>query len=352
MTSSRSRRIALWLGVLSGQLGAARAQEPGPSVWYRSSEGCPDGTAFLAKLGPRAAGARLATAGDRIDFVVTLGTAAGRASGVLERQTSSGIVAIRQVESPRCDDVADALSLTLTLALGSDPAASAPISGASERAPAPYPAPAAESASTAAAPPKAAVAPAVAAEPPARDRGVGSQDPVARERESAWWLGTELGAREVLVRGLVPSAGLFAEYERVRAPLAGASARLTVQFAKSFGATENELDRWLVTSRLEACPVRFSEGVVALTPCLGAEAGMVDASGSGSSGRSDRGAWVALNAGGRASFRVGRHAALGTALGVSLPFTRYSLVASSGSELQEPEIIGFYGVIQGAFQVP
>jgi hypothetical protein len=43
------------------------------SVWVHGAKGCPSGDAFLARLGEHAVEARLASAGDRIDFVVTLG---------------------------------------------------------------------------------------------------------------------------------------------------------------------------------------------------------------------------------------------------------------------------------------
>ena len=91
---------------------ALSAEPEGPVVWYRSSEGCPDGAAFLARLRSRAQGARLARVNDRIDFVVTLGTSGGRSSGKLEfkRQLTvhdlcwpSPHGCARYLERPGCD---------------------------------------------------------------------------------------------------------------------------------------------------------------------------------------------------------------------------------------------------------
>lgn len=98
-----------------------QAQTPQAVVWYRSAEGCPDAPQFLARLGDRASLARVAQAGDYVDFVVTLTATEQGSSGRLERQTQSGTVAIQEIRDRECARVADALALSLALAL--DPAA-------------------------------------------------------------------------------------------------------------------------------------------------------------------------------------------------------------------------------------
>src|SRR6185436_792272 len=97
--------------------GTASGAEPGAVVWYRASENCPSGQAFLDKVPKRGAGARLAAAGDHIDFLVTLLPYGGETVGRLERQTRSATVAIRELHDAHCDQVADALALSLALAL-------------------------------------------------------------------------------------------------------------------------------------------------------------------------------------------------------------------------------------------
>lgn len=114
-------RAGLWSVVALGFLGEAPAlaadAAPGApgevSIWFRSSEGCPNGSGFLAKLDQRSTQAR--EVGDRIDFVVTLGSEQGLASGRLERQTDRGTVAIRDIQGSSCEVVAEARALTLTL---------------------------------------------------------------------------------------------------------------------------------------------------------------------------------------------------------------------------------------------
>ena len=81
---------ALGLGLLL-QATTVRAQAP-VSVWYRTSAGCPDGDAFVARLSELGTAARLASVGDRVDFVVTLGNTPAESSGRLERQTRGGTV--------------------------------------------------------------------------------------------------------------------------------------------------------------------------------------------------------------------------------------------------------------------
>jgi hypothetical protein len=88
------------------------------SIWYRTSEGCPSGDDFVQRLADLGRAAHLADAGDHIDFVVTLGVGTPKSSGRLERQTTGGTVAIRDVEAENCSQVSEALALSLDLALG------------------------------------------------------------------------------------------------------------------------------------------------------------------------------------------------------------------------------------------
>src|SRR4051812_29552357 len=117
----RFRQPWLQLATLSVFLGAsagAGAEEDQPvSVWYRGSDGCPDGQDFVRRLRELGRPAALANVGDRVDFVVTLAAHESSSAGRLERQTGRGTVAIREVESAACTDVAEALALSLELTL-------------------------------------------------------------------------------------------------------------------------------------------------------------------------------------------------------------------------------------------
>src|SRR4051794_15815274 len=97
-----------------------------PAVWYRASEACPGGPQFLQKLAESSRQARLAEAGDHIDFVVTLVANGTETVGRLERQTNSGSVAIRELRDASCERVADALALSLSLALAPGESSAAP----------------------------------------------------------------------------------------------------------------------------------------------------------------------------------------------------------------------------------
>jgi hypothetical protein len=111
--------------LLLASVASAQPEAREPAVlWYRSSEGCPDGASFLATIGTQASLLRLAQAGDRVDFVVNLALTTEGARGRLERETDAGTVAIREVEDTSCARVAEVVALNLSLAL--DPPENAP----------------------------------------------------------------------------------------------------------------------------------------------------------------------------------------------------------------------------------
>src|SRR6188768_936177 len=113
----RVRAFSSCAGLLLAFARSGLAETQPPSVWYRASEACPNGAQFLDKLAENSRRARLAQAGDHIDFVVTLVADSKQTVGRLERQTDSGIVAIRELHDATCEQVADALALSLGLAL-------------------------------------------------------------------------------------------------------------------------------------------------------------------------------------------------------------------------------------------
>src|SRR5262245_20939156 len=117
----RGARMVLGLAFAAASIWpvGARSEESTPtptSVWYRSTEGCPDARSFLARLEARGVTARVAGVGDPVDFVVTLGIGTDGAQGLLERQTREQTVAIRRLGGGTCDEVADAIALSLVVA--------------------------------------------------------------------------------------------------------------------------------------------------------------------------------------------------------------------------------------------
>jgi hypothetical protein len=277
------------------------------SVWYRSSEGCPDGSAFLARLGELGRTARLANVGDRVDFVVTLQARSVDSSGRLERQTERGTVAIRDLTSPRCEEVAEGLALSLELAL--DPGAGG---GFPDAAPAPTPG---------AAPlPTVSVAPAPVV---SSDRGAAPGAAASPVRSSPWRGGAQGTLTAGVAPELAPGVGFFVEHGGEAGEPA---ARLSLH--GSYGASRLEGARLaiaLLAARLEGCAFGWDAGTWSLTPCIGADTGLLVADRTDVSGRSDRGLWVSALGLLRASIPVGQHWRPEAQLALAVPLTRYAI---------------------------
>ncbi len=301
-----------WLAVVNSATAqgnrapAVKAGAGGPvSIWYRSSEGCPDGAAFLGRLDELRRSARLASVGDRVDFVVTLAAESGKSSGRLERQTERGTVAIRDVGASECTEVAEALALSLDLALEPGAAVTLPV----EVAPAPL---------SRDAVPVEAVAPLVGptyseAAEPAAVIGTAAEPPL------------RVGLQGTLTSGLSPAlaggAALFVEFGTVaRDP----SARLSVHGSYGSGTSDNgRLETTLVAGRLEGCAFGWDGGMWSIRPCLGADAGLLSSAWSAEGGHRDSGPWVSALGLVRAAVRIGPHLVPEAQIAGVVPFTRY-----------------------------
>jgi hypothetical protein len=295
------------------------AASPGAptSVWYRSSEGCPEGAVFIARLAELGRRATLARVGDPIDFVVTVASTSSASSGRLERQTPRGTVAIRELGAPGCDEVAEALALSLELALQ----------------------PASEPAGPEAVPDAAASGSEPSGIQGARPRPIAgvtlgadaTPDSVSREPDT---LRLQLGAQASLMSGLAPSwapgGGLFAE---LRAD-GGPALRATLQAAlRQHDLGPVELDVAWFATRLEGCPFEYGLGRFSLQPCAGVDVGLLQASSSAATAQTERGLWIAGVGLVRLSFGLSSRLALETQLGLAVPFFRYSMGAETGGVL-------------------
>jgi hypothetical protein len=333
---SGHRRLALCFilggGFWSSTTGALE-DEP-PSIWYRSADGCPDGAAFVGRLHGAAEGAKLASVADRIDFVVTLGMKDGRAFGRLERQTAEGRAAVRELGAATCEEVADAIALTLTLALA--PQSSGVVPPKTPDAPPPAPSPPVVLAQTTThgdtvGPP----ASPVGRTPPATNPQ--AQTP---ERRRRWLLGTDLTADKGSLPDVLLGERLFLEF-RPDAPWPGASIRLAGFFTRRFSSTDPAVDVARFGGRLEACPFALESAPLELSPCLGFDAGEELARGTGSSALSDSAGWLAASVFARGTWSVTRGVALEAAAGPTLPLTRYELLeAGAARPLNRTEIVG------------
>jgi len=317
--------VALLLGRAGAQSGV-EAITPAPdaplSIWYRSSEGCPEGSVFVARLAELGRRATLARVGDRVDFVVTVAGAPNASSGRLERQTARGTVAIRELDAPRCEEVTEALALSLEIAL--DPANEAPSGGG-----------ATSSSNGAAAPAPVATA----AQPPAAVDRAPEPDPT---REHAGRGALALGAQGSLTKGIAPSwaagGALFAELRARDASALAARFSLAAAFADDTRAAIDVDVLWLA-ARVEGCAFELRSGPLALQPCAAAELGLVRAGSSGDGARRDTGFWAAAVGVMRASLELDERFALEAQVGAALPFVRYAVGSSLGGDLFRTEAV-------------
>lgn len=301
---------------------AKPAREPkGVTVWYRSVEGCPDGAQFLARLESRQIDARLARVGDPVDFVVTLGTGVTGSTGLLERQTSSGIVAVRTLEGETCDQVANALALTLVLVAEGHPTAP-------------------NTTEAGAKPVLAVPAPPVGSEGPTessrhvpepasgRDARAGTAAPAPPPSATApEWL---VGLGGTLTGGVTPALLLggqvFGELGGLT-PL-GTAVRVGISAATASSTVGGDAFRLsLIAGRLEGCPAAIG-ATLRLTACAALDYGTVLTSGEGAGAQDDSAAWSALAFHGRLALHPHAPLVYEAELGAIVPLTRYELGAT------------------------
>lgn len=298
-------------GTLSCTLFAAPtsvAEESRPVfIWYRSAGECPDGDAFLSKLSGKVTEARIAAAGDPIDFVVTLGSLGSRSNGRLERETTQGKVAIREIDSENCAEVAEALALSLALAIDPSEKPAVPEE--------PAPAPSQKNPTT-------TRAPTTSASDPKLDRA-----PPRNPENSSWWVGAQGTVASAIAPSALPGGLVFVELERARASvLPGSSLRLGA--LGRFGTlmtNVGDVRYRLLGGRIDACPLRIGSNTLAVKPCAGFDLGQLEVEGTNDSGLGDRALWAAAGVNGRLTWRAAGALAFELDAGAFAPLTRYTL---------------------------
>lgn len=311
----------------------ALAEERTPAIWYRSADGCPDGAAFVRRLRGAAAGARLAGAGDRIDFVVTLGMTGGESAGRLERQTQSGTVAVREIAAPSCEEVADVLALTLTLTLEPGaPAAREPSLGETQ-AEAP-----------------AIVQPERSATAPNADAR-SARTVAAPESRGAYSMGAQGGVLERVVPALAPLGAAFVEFEPNLPAFSRATLRLSLFGALSERASQPALHMSILAGRFEVCPIELGSGAVRARPCLGIDGGVVRAG--LAEAADDSAPWAAVVGHARVVWELGPSFAIEGQLGGVAPLIRYALrTRDLANEVYRSAPLGLSGSAGVAFRLP
>jgi len=337
------------------------AQSPSPEravLWYRSAGDCPDGAGFLARAGDRARLVRLAEAGDRADFVVSVTATPEGASGRLERQTDRGTVAIREFEAESCERVADVLALNLALAL--DPARRAP-----------------EAAGESSALPTGDGA--AAEEPPTGDGAMGQKPAAAGEggqrsehgqtpapapnqpeatrvgppekkadqaaagpKPARWRVGVQGGALGGVSPELLARGAAFVELDGAFAPtLPDMVLRAAaVGAVGSSDTSSGDVQQSLVAGRLDVCLAKIDGRVLSVSPCGAGEVGQVRASGT----YRDSGLWAALGLHGRGLWMLGGPVALEAEVGAMYPLSRYEVHAGS-TVLYRTALVGLSAVL-------
>ena len=302
----------LLASIVLGWTAPASAQEP-TVIWYRNSSGCPSAAAFEALVEERGRTARIATVGDRVDFVVTLSQGEDEATGRLERQTDDGIVAVREVTGDNCDEVASALAFTLGLA-DQHRAAERP------EAP-PQPAPTEpELEPTTPSSPSASPIQSVPADSPAPETT--PDHAAAPSRFGEAWLDVSATGRSAAAPHGVWGGAVALSLEQIRIPLF-----LEAQLAR--GGHEVERGRFNLTlwaGRLEVCPIAL-ERLVRVAWCGGLELGQLRARGMGADRVSSNGPWVAGAVQERLRWPADRSLALEGSLGWFIPFVAHRVVA-------------------------
>jgi hypothetical protein len=299
---------ALWCGfaLASAALAAAspaRGETEPVRIWYRSSDGCPDGAGFidlLQRLGRRGT---LATVGDRVDFVVTVASAVAQSNGRLERQSRERTVTIRDVAAESCDEVAHALALSLDLAVQPTPTNASPTA-----------------------------------------LNALEQPPTATAHKSVPLGARPLGARRLGAQGTALT-GL------AHTVLAGASAfldwradphwstRAGVGAAWGERSTDVDLRLALWGARVEGCWV-WALRSLSLGPCAGVGAGWLFASGQGGIGRHDAGFWGELVGHARLAGHLSSGIDVEAQVGALVPWVRYRFDDAGGSAVSRSARVG------------
>ena len=217
-------------------------------------------------------------------------------------------LAIRRLDGASCDEVADGLALSLSVA------------GAPEERPRQEPA-----ATTVATPSE--PSPAAKLSP---DADVGPGTPPAApvdDLRTRMAIGVE-GA--VLSGQRPPCCPARPSSSTSRPPPAGFSRAMfraaAFGYTAGFSTTVRDYHVWLAGGRMEGCPTWLgSESSVRVRPCVAVDVGTLQTAGSGVDGRSAGALWASASFGAQLDFRVTRVFGVEGGVEAAFPFTRYEI---------------------------
>jgi hypothetical protein len=267
--------IAAGLSCVAGNARADTRDDPRDApayvLTYTAPGACPSEASFIAEVARHVHDTSRAGS---VRVNVTIDEREAGYAGTLEAFDRSGNESSRSVADKRCSAVAHALAFLAALVIE--------VGGHLDR----------EAAPPAAPPPPPPVP------PPARER-----EDLARPRStgpSAFVLGGIRGAigpgpRPSVEAGaeIGASSGVLAPSLRLGALVANGSPAVTASENGAGGSAS----LWLVSGRVEVCPLRFAGGVFVVRPCLGAEIGALHAVGQAAfAPRTATEPWVAAEA--------------------------------------------------------
>lgn len=352
--------VALGLSTLLPASSARAEAEPDWAasdivIWYRASQACPPGQDFVSRVRVEGRTARLARAGDHVDYVVTLDSDGKSSTGRLERQSARGTIAMSELRGGPCGEVSEALALSLALAV--TPREPEPRTSVPEAAPAPSAGGrggggaspttggladnGSESADRVAGNGAGIVkgraepldAPVAAAKRPSEAAISSGQAERARVFQPHFWIGG--GLKGALGMTREPSLGgwLFIEHEWAAAwsSVRRASVRIGPSFRYSRVAIDGfgHVDHWLPALGLELCPVRFEGTSFGFAPCVVSEGGLFVARSERDTALTSANFWLALGPAVRGTARVGSRLRVGLTATVLAPFSRPEITAGS-----------------------
>lgn len=309
-------------------------------TWYRASQSCPSGTEFVSGIRVDGRTVRLARAGDRVDYVVTLDSDGASSSGRLERQTARGTIAITELRGGPCREVAEALALSLALAVtpvrAEESPQASPETDAGPRAVSQDVPPALPTE-----PPLGTAPEAARSQAPSFSTSEAAQAPAgspsaAAPQASLVAPGLALGGGLEGALGVTPQASfggsLFVEYAwsawSSRWPT---SVRLGpgVRYSRTSVDGLGRITQWTTALRLELCPLRPSGTTFGVAPCIGGEGGVFVARSERNTALTSANFWTAVGPALRVTARVGSQVSLGVTSAVMAPISRQEITAGS-----------------------
>jgi hypothetical protein len=273
-------------------------------VVYRSVPGCPDASAFLARLSVRLPDAIVVPEGAPAAFVVTVSSSAEESTARVERIEADGENVVRRVSGKTCDEVVSAAALITALGIEARVGPNHP--------------PRVESADMAATLP--------------RDAAHGATP----GRASEWSAGAALGVDSWSAPGGALTAGAFGElgtqapFRYLRLGLRGATGSTAIeQRGASF---------LLLAGGPSLCPVELGLGAgLEITPCAGIELGALRGRGEQSaalpSPQSASIFWAAAHVDLRLRWRVAETFSFEGGGELGIPLVRHSFIFEGPNEM-------------------